>query len=48
METGKPDSAVDEKSTSKLESMLEELVSYKHAGNISDMSPEVQVSETLC
>ena len=43
MEKGNSDSSKDWKSTSKLESMLKELVSYKHAGDMSDMSPEVQV-----
>ncbi|KAF0307184.1 hypothetical protein FJT64_021431 [Amphibalanus amphitrite] len=43
MEEGKAaEASMDEKSTCKLESMLKELVSYKHAGDMSDMSPEVQ------
>ncbi|XP_043197864.1 mucin-19-like [Amphibalanus amphitrite] len=43
MEDGKAaEASMDEKSTCKLESMLKELVSYKHAGDMSEMSPEVQ------
>ena len=42
MEERRTDSSMD-RSTSKLESMLKELVSYKHAGDMPDMSPEVQV-----